>query len=288
MSGWDDLVTTALLGTERRPLPTGLPPAVTGLAAAQPDAGLAVLDAAAGYAAYRHAGARPGTCPEPGLAPRQDLDFAPERAQRLLRTLLGLRESALTDTWLRTCTRLGLGVRPRLWAALASAAVPASGPDRGLVTAALGERGRAFVALNPAWRLVARAWPPPAPGPGWSAEQTGQALAAVRVGRTLGRRKVVVEATGARDLRRAVAGADLGAWSGHTGLDPEAFLDVLRGTPWHDHVVAGLVAATLAQDDDRWRRALLDTGRLDTRAQQQLGFAAEIRRSFGPIDQETT
>ena len=95
MTGWDELVTTALLGTARRALPAGLPDAVAGLAHAQQDAGLAVLDAAAGYAAYRDAGRRPGSCPEQGPpAPRQTLDFAPDPAHELLLTFLADRGSA--------------------------------------------------------------------------------------------------------------------------------------------------------------------------------------------------
>jgi hypothetical protein len=154
---------------------------------------------------------------------------------------------------------------------------------------ALGERGRAFVAQNPAWRSLART-PPAQDAPVWSPELTAEALGSVRVTRSFGRRQVRVEATAARDLRHAVARTELDAWRRHTGLGPGPFLDLLRADapPWHDVVVAGLVDATVAQQDLEWAAALLGTGRLDTRAQLVLGLSIESRRSFGaPTDEET-
>lgn len=289
MSAWDDLVTTALLGTERRALPDELPAPVATLARAQPDRSLALLAAAAGYATYLKAGARPGSCPAPGLAPRQRVDFAPDRAQRLLREVVRSREVPLVDAWLRTCTLLGLGVRPRLWTDLATAAATPRGPDRGLVMAALGERGRAFVVLNPARRIVARAWPAESASV-WSPQLTEQALTRVRVTRPPGGRTLSIEATPAPVLRQAVAGTELDAWRRHTGLEPAALLNLLRADApaWYDVVVTGLVDAAIAQQDQGWSTALLDTGRLDARAQQVLGLSIEIRRSFGTATVEET
>jgi hypothetical protein len=286
VSAWDDLVTTALLGTGRRALPAGLPPAVARLCAAQPDPGLAVLDAAAGYASYRHAGARPATCPEPPIAPRQSLDLAPEPAQRLLGALLRSRDADLVDAWLTACTARGLGVRAGLWAALADAAAAPRGPDRDLVLTALGERGRAFVASNPRWQAVTRPAPtaaaalrPP------SALLTERALAAVRVVRSLGRRRVSVQppehdqdlrAAGvparppacsrldpaAHLLRRVVAGADPDAWQRHTGLEPAAFLDLLAtaAPEWQADLLAGLAEAATARGHADWATALVRAG----------------------------
>jgi hypothetical protein len=152
VSGWQELVTTALLGTDRRALP--------GVLASTEDPARAVLDAAAGLAARRHAGARPGHAAAPDLAPRQDLDFAPDRAQRLLAHVLDGRDTTLADVWLQHCVERGLGVRPRLWCALAASAAPTRGVDRALARAALGARGRAFVALRPEWQVVLQAAAP--------------------------------------------------------------------------------------------------------------------------------
>ena len=271
MTGWDELVTTALLGTARRALPAGLPDAVAGLAHAQQDAGLAVLDAAAGYAAYRDAGRRPGSCPEPPPAPRQTLDFAPDPAHELLLTFLADRAVGLVDAWLSACAARGLGVRARAWVPLATAAASPHGPDRGLVRAVLGGRGLAFLALHPRWRALTAPRPAPrgpaseqsaAPAPGWSAEATELALAAVQVTRSLGRRRLSVRSPDGHDLRRLVADTDLSAWPRHTGLDPEEFLAQLRGAVGDrfPELAAALAHAALAQRDEGWVEALVRSG----------------------------
>lgn len=159
MSVWQELVTTALLGTDRRAMPAAHPPSVARLADHDGDAARAVLDTAAGLTALRHAGARPGQAAPPDLAPRQSLDFAPDAAQRLLAHLLGAREAALVDVWLGECVERGLGVRPRLWSGLAAAAVSPRGVDRALALASLGDRGRAFVVLRPEWQVLLRRTP---------------------------------------------------------------------------------------------------------------------------------
>jgi len=156
VSAWEEVVTTALLGTDRRRPPDELPPAVARLATGEHDAARAVLAVAAGLAVRRLAGARPTRAPAPDAAPRQTIDFAPEGAQRLLALLLEERQTALVDVWLRHCTDRGLGVRPRLWCSLATAAASPRGPDRHLVREALGARGRAFLALRPEWAVVLR------------------------------------------------------------------------------------------------------------------------------------
>jgi hypothetical protein len=265
---WDELVTAALLGTERRPLPADLPEPVARLARARADLPAALLDAAAGYAAYRHAGARPGSAPELPPAPRQELDLAPEPAQRLLGTLLAGADTALVEEWLRTCVCRALGVRPRLWADLATASASPAGPDRALVGAALGRRGLAFLAMNPRWRAVAGAGPATGAAPpdeprdsGWSAELTEEALDLVRVTRSLGVSRVAVGAD-RRRLRRAVAAADLDAWQPHTGLAPGPFLELVRVGAGDrlDVVVGALADATVAQRHVGWAEALLRAG----------------------------
>jgi len=271
VSGWDDLVTTALLGTERRALPESLPPAVGRLAVARPDAGPPVLDAAAGYVSYLTAGARPAACPVPDPAPRQVIDLAPEPAQALLRRLLDAGDAALVDEWLAECGERGLGVRAGSWTALASAAAGSSGPDRSLVRTALGERGLAFLRLNPAWRSVLR--PPRSAGGGaaagdptahpWSDTSTRQALDAVRVTPPLGRRRVSVVPPGAGPhLQQVVADADLGAWRRHTGLAPGPLLDLLRSSsPEHVEVLtAGFAEAAVRQRHAAWATALARSG----------------------------
>ena len=268
MSGWEDLVTTALLGTERRALPATLPVPVARLSAAKRDAGLAVLDAAAGYTSYRVAGARPAGCPAPQPAPRQVRDLAPERAQTLLARLLRARDVGLVEEWLTECAARGLGVRAALWVPLATAAVTAGGPDRGLVRTTVGGRGVAFFGLNPAWRRLARTADPvprraEQPLPAWSAERTEQALAAVRVTRSPGRRAVhVTTPPGGAGLRDTVAGADLDVWQRHTGLAPAPLVALLRAhaPDRAEELVDGLRAAAVAQAHRGWATALVAAG----------------------------
>jgi hypothetical protein len=269
VSAWEDLVTTALLGTERRMLPAALPQAVGRLAVAQADPGLAVLDAAAGYTSYRQAGARP--VPRAALlpAPRQVTDLAPEPAQLLLGRLLGAREVALVNDWLTVCAARHLGVRAGLWVPLVTSAAARAGPDRALVQAALGQRGRAFLQLNPDWRSVAR--PPDvgarAAGPAWSQSTTDLALAAVRVSRSLVGRRVRVEVpAGGPGLRELLASSDLDAWQAHTGLVPETLLGLLHSAvPDRVHdLTAGLASAALAQRHPEWATALARSGHVTT------------------------
>ena len=267
MSGWDDLVTTALLGTERRALPDSLPAAVSRLVAVRASAGPSLLDAAAGYVSYLSAGACPAACPVPEPAPRQVVDLAPEPAQVLLRRLLDAGDAALVDEWLGECAERGRGVRAGLWTVLADAAVASTGPDPALVRAALGQRGLAFLRLNPAWRPVLRPSRTEAvatrkpTGPAWSDGSTRTALGAVRVTRSLGRRRVAVGAPGP-DLRRAVADADLDAWHRHTGLLPGELLDLLRSSSAEHLAIltAGLAEAAVRQHHQAWATALVRAG----------------------------
>ncbi|WP_432076448.1 DUF5691 domain-containing protein [Streptomyces wuyuanensis] len=84
-SDWDELVTSALLGTDRRTPPAGVPG--PGL-----DAPAALLDAAAVHTVRRRAGLRPATArPRPEPAPPDDRRELPEPARRRLAVLLADR-----------------------------------------------------------------------------------------------------------------------------------------------------------------------------------------------------
>ena len=67
MAGWQDLVTTALLGTDRRPVPTGLPTLWAGPATDDPTE--TVLARAARHRAAARAGIRPGRLRGAGTGP---------------------------------------------------------------------------------------------------------------------------------------------------------------------------------------------------------------------------
>lgn len=161
---WEELVTTALLGTDRR-TPAGSAPG--------PDAPSALLDAAAAATVRRRAGLRPGRSvrrPEP--APGDPRPALPPAAARRLTMLLadrpgtpgvGRRGTApdlmeLLPQWLATANVRGYAAPPAVLPALLDAA-------RGrtdLRPAALrfaGPRALWLARLNTDWRFALRATP---------------------------------------------------------------------------------------------------------------------------------
>ncbi|MDT0396404.1 MULTISPECIES: DUF5691 domain-containing protein [Streptomyces] len=161
---WEELVTTALLGTDRRTPPGSAP---------GPDAPSALLDAAAAATVRRRAGLRPGRAarrPEP--APEDPRPALPPAAARRLTMLLadrpgtpggGRRGTApdlmeLLPQWLATANARDYAAPPAVLPALLDAA-------RGrtdLRPAALrfaGPRALWLARLNPDWRFALRAAP---------------------------------------------------------------------------------------------------------------------------------
>jgi hypothetical protein len=161
---WEGLVTTALLGTDRR-TPPGTAPG--------PDAPAALLDAAAMETVRRRAGLRPARAAErPQPAPEDPRPALPPAAARRLAMLLadrpgpsgGGRRGAAPDLtellpqWLAVANARGFAPPPQVLPALLDAA-------RGrtdLRPAALefaGPRALWLARLNPDWRFALRATP---------------------------------------------------------------------------------------------------------------------------------
>jgi hypothetical protein len=240
---WDALVSTALIGTERRPPPATLAADVAGLlGAGLPPAPpeLAVLVAAGVVAAYRRAGWVPphheGDVPEP--APPDDRPVASAPAVQLLELLLSGQltvpggPAVLAAEWLEGSARAGRRPPDRLLPALLHTAT--SDPSRRAATvAAGGPRLRWLAARNPDW--------------GWATAAAGTGT---------GADTAIVWSTGDRDTRmRLLAelrGTDPGrgralveeTWSGETGKDRAA-------------IVAAL-ATGLGPDDEAFLEAALD------------------------------
>ncbi|CAL9460800.1 DUF5691 domain-containing protein [Streptomyces pilosus] len=166
---WEELVTTAVLGTERR-TPAG--------AGRGPEAAAALLDAAAAATVRRRAGLRPGPAAErPEPAPEDPRPALPAAAARRLAMLLADRPGAagggrrgtapdlmeLLPQWLAAANARGYAPPPAVLPALLDAA-------RGrtdLRPAALrfaGPRALWLARLNPDWRFALRS----APGGGTS------------------------------------------------------------------------------------------------------------------------
>ncbi|MFC7990237.1 DUF5691 domain-containing protein [Streptomyces pilosus] len=166
---WEELVTTAVLGTERR-TPAG--------AGRGPEAAAALLDAAAAATVRRRAGLRPAPAAErPEPAPEDPRPALPAAAARRLAMLLADRPGAagggrrgtapdlmeLLPQWLAAANARGYAPPPAVLPALLDAA-------RGrtdLRPAALrfaGPRALWLARLNPDWRFALRS----APGGGTS------------------------------------------------------------------------------------------------------------------------
>ncbi|MEU0070915.1 DUF5691 domain-containing protein [Streptomyces sp. NPDC006332] len=161
---WEELVTAALLGTERR-TPPGCPPGQ--------DAPLALLDAAAAETVRRRAGLRPGRAaglPEPVAEdPRPPL---PPAAARRLAMLLadrpgtgggGRRGTApdlmeLLPQWLATANARGFAAPPEQLPALLDAARGRTDLRPSALRFA-GPRAVWLARLNPDWRFALRATP---------------------------------------------------------------------------------------------------------------------------------
>ncbi|MEU8225797.1 DUF5691 domain-containing protein [Kribbella sp. NPDC048915] len=150
MKGWDGLVSSALLGTDRRPphfeeLPEHIRERLGG-------GGL--LDAAALATVYKRAGRTPLRNLEPlSQAPGADRPLPRPGAVRRLAAMLGGFQTAALGEWLRTADAHGWGVPPEHLPALADFARHRA-EYRPLVIAAAGRRARWLADLNSEWRYL--------------------------------------------------------------------------------------------------------------------------------------
>lgn len=227
---WEDLVTAALLGTDRRP-----PPVPT----QDKDAPTALLDAAAVQTVRRRAGLSPApaaTPPEPAADDPRPL--VPPSARRRLATLLtdhpgagsGGRRGAVPDLmellpqWLALANDRGFAAPPELLPALLNAARGRT-DLRPQALAFAGPRALWLARLNPDWKFALRSTPGggvalPAP------EETAQVRQLWEEG-LFAERVALLGAVRAHD---PAAARDLLAstWSTERAEDRLMFLDSLR------------------------------------------------------------
>ncbi|MFJ7249653.1 DUF5691 domain-containing protein [Kitasatospora sp. NPDC098652] len=181
---WEPLRTSALLGTDRRPLPpTALPLAD---AVDPSDPATALLELAALATVRRRAGALPVPATEPPgpPAPEDPRPELPEAAARRLAVLLGGRTGGtgggtgggtlanlaeLLPQWLATARAEGLRPPAALIPGLLDAA-RARSELRSDAVALAGPLGRWLAAQNPDWRFVLRTTAGPTRGPNDPAE----------------------------------------------------------------------------------------------------------------------
>jgi hypothetical protein len=150
VKGWDGLVSSALLGTDRRPAHfEELPEAIQ---ARLGDGGL--LDAAALATVYKRAGRKPLRDVEPlPQAPGEDRPLPRSGAVRRLAAMLGGFQTAALGEWLRAADARGWGVPPEHLPALADYARNRA-EYRPLVVQAAGRRARWMAELNPEWKFL--------------------------------------------------------------------------------------------------------------------------------------
>lgn len=156
MKAWDDLVSTALLGTARRGVPNAPNVASRPLADAEiehADPAGRLLEQAAVLAAYRRAGVLPRRGVNVGEpAPAETRPRVSEAAARRLDGLLADRPGLLPE-WLSLCAAAGARVPEELLPGLLERARTSRALAARLAPV-VGERGRWLAALNPDWHRV--------------------------------------------------------------------------------------------------------------------------------------
>ncbi|WP_395295829.1 DUF5691 domain-containing protein [Kitasatospora hibisci] len=163
---WESLHTTALLGTDRRPLPAADPAVPATGAVDRSDPATALLELAALETVRRRAGALPcaATVPIDPPAPADGRPELPAPAARRLSLLLGTRPGGgavlanvaeLLPQWLGTARARGFRPPAALVPSLLDAARARSELRPDAVVLA-GPLGRWLAARNPDWRFVLR------------------------------------------------------------------------------------------------------------------------------------
>ena len=158
-TAWSELVTTALLGTGRRPVPNAMPAAWAPPEDGHTDPAVRVLDLAARHRALARSAAPMATVDFPADAdrpvPADDRPPPPPEASVVLSQLLVQPSPGLINFWLACAADQGCGVPARHWTRLARLAAHSTAYDRTRLGRVLGGRGRWFLEQNPDWRRLA-------------------------------------------------------------------------------------------------------------------------------------
>jgi hypothetical protein len=156
MSVWEDLVTTGLIGTDRRSVPDELPASWGRVFDQALDPAHAVLSFAARHRAVRRAGALMPTCPPGPVGPPNQEPMASRAAHEILDRLLSPPQVDLLNLWLNAAAQHGKLASASYWTPIAFVAARSAAVDRTALARALGERGVWFVEQNPQWNRLAR------------------------------------------------------------------------------------------------------------------------------------
>jgi hypothetical protein len=156
MSVWEDVVTTGLIGTDRRPVPDELPTNWGAELDQALDPAHAVLLLAARHRAVTRAGGLLPSCPPGRDAPPNREPVASRAAHEILARLLSPPQVDLLNRWLIAAARLGQRASAAYWTPLAMLAARTAELDRAALVKAIGERGVWFVEQNPQWARLAK------------------------------------------------------------------------------------------------------------------------------------
>jgi hypothetical protein len=156
MPVWEDVVTTGLIGTDRRPVPESTS-ASWGIKLDQTvDPAHAVLTLAARHRAVARASELLPTCPAGAVAPPNQLPVASPAAHEILAGLLAPPQIDLLNLWLLAAVRCDQGVSAAYWTPLAMLAARSPDLDRTALVKAVGDRGVWFIEQNPHWARLAK------------------------------------------------------------------------------------------------------------------------------------
>ena len=151
MAGWEDVVTAALIGSDRRPVPEQLPRSWATGGDPATDPAHTVLSLAARHRAVTRAGGLPASCPPAALGPPNLEPVAGRVAHEILDRLLSPPQVDLLNLWLGAAAQHGQRAAASYWTPLAMVAARSNAVDRTSLGHAIGERGIWFVAQNPHW-----------------------------------------------------------------------------------------------------------------------------------------
>lgn len=290
---WEELVTVALLGTDRRRVPerTGAGGALAETAALvdHRDPAAALLDLAALGAVHRRAALRPGPAGElPGPAPGDPRPALPPAAERRLCMLLsdraglgaGSRGTApnlaeLLPQWLASARSHGYRAPASLVPALLEAARGRSDlrPD---ALALAGSLGLWLSGLNPDWKFALRVVPSPAGAP----VPSGTARPARAASATGG------DCSGPATTAAGTAGDIPGPGAAVPGASPGR-VEAHEHRMWEEGLFAerSALLSRLRRRDPGAALAVLRSTWTTERAEERLLFLDALREGLSPEDE---
>ena len=156
MSAWEDVVTTGLIGTDRRPVPAQLLASWGADFDQGVDPAHAILMLASRHRAFTRAGGLLPSCPPGAIGPPHQEPVASRAAHEILARLLFPPQPDLLNLWLANASEHGQRASAAYWTPLAVLAARTSDLDRWALAKAVSERGVWFIEQNPQWARLAK------------------------------------------------------------------------------------------------------------------------------------